>query len=358
MQKVYFFIGTKAQAIKCISLIESLSEIKSLSVKIVNSGQHIQITENIFNRIGNKVEYIYLNSNKDNISDYLVGIRWFLKLFFLIIISKKKKNTSKKDICFIHGDTASTLLGLLWSKKNGFHTIHLESGLTSNNILNPFPEEIIRNIVSRFSNILISFDRMSAIKLENKYNRKTIIEISENTILEELKHHNLSNTKDRDKVTVTLHRTENILSKNRMKDFIDLIETISKEYEVNWFCHEPTINSIKKFNLKLNKSINLKPLVNHDQFIKELIESKLVITDCGSIQEECFYLNKLTILWRKKTERPHALNSNIFLSDFKIKESMDFINNNISEDYIIKPLDSSPAKEIIDKLFKLNIIDK
>ena len=96
MQKVYFFIGTKAQAIKCISLIESLSDIKSLSVKIVNSGQHIQITENIFNRIGNKVEYIYLNSNKDNISDYLVGIRWFLKLFFLIIISKKRKILVRK----------------------------------------------------------------------------------------------------------------------------------------------------------------------------------------------------------------------------------------------------------------------
>ena len=356
MQKVYFFIGTKAQAIKCISLIEHLSNIESLNVAIVNSGQHIQITESIFQRIGDKVDYIYLNSNENNISNYLVGIKWFLNLIFSILFTTKMKKISNKDLCFVHGDTASTLLGLLWSKKNRLQTIHLESGLTSNNIFNPFPEEIVRNIVSRFSNILISFDKESAKRLNKKYNHKVVIEVSENTIFEELKHHRLNNVKELDKVTVTLHRTENIISKNRMKVFIDLIETISKEFEVNWFCHEPTINSIKKFGLKLNKSINLKPLITHDQFIQEIVESKLVITDGGSIQEECFYLNKLTIIWRKKTERPHALNSNIFLSNFKVKESLDFIENNISKNNTINLVDSSPTNEITNELFKLNII--
>ena len=43
----------------------------------------------------------------------------------------------------------STLLGMLWAKRNNLKVLHLESGLTSSDVFNPFPEEIIRRIVSK-----------------------------------------------------------------------------------------------------------------------------------------------------------------------------------------------------------------
>ena len=49
--------------------------IESLNVAIVNSGQHIQITESIFQRIGDKVDYIYLNSNENNISNFSIYLK-------------------------------------------------------------------------------------------------------------------------------------------------------------------------------------------------------------------------------------------------------------------------------------------
>jgi len=48
MQKIYFFIGTKAQAIKCIPLINLFLTKPNLSDVIVDSGQHTTITESIF----------------------------------------------------------------------------------------------------------------------------------------------------------------------------------------------------------------------------------------------------------------------------------------------------------------------
>ena len=48
MQKIYFFIGTNAQAIKCIPLINLFLTKPNLSDVIVDSGQHTTITESIF----------------------------------------------------------------------------------------------------------------------------------------------------------------------------------------------------------------------------------------------------------------------------------------------------------------------
>ena len=71
-------------------------------------------------------------------------------------------------------------------KRNSLKVLHLESGLTSNSLLNPFPEEIIRRIVSRYSDILICFDKSSEEYLIDKYSNKNkfIEKVSENTISE------------------------------------------------------------------------------------------------------------------------------------------------------------------------------
>ena len=173
MQNVYFFIGTKAQAIKCSSLIKKMSTISNLNLVVINSGQHIQITENILNKIDQNINHVFLNTNKQNIDKYFSGLKWFINIFVnKIIFEKSITYPQKNDLCIIHGDTASTLLGLFWSKKNRLTTIHLESGLTSNNLLNPFPEEIIRNIVSKFSDVLIASDNSSYLRLKKKYTKK------------------------------------------------------------------------------------------------------------------------------------------------------------------------------------------
>lgn len=357
MQNVYFFIGTKAQAIKCASLIKKMSTISNLNLIVINSGQHIQITENIIKTFDKNINHVFLNTNKQNINKYFSGAKWFLDILVnRIIFEKSIKKTQKNDLCIIHGDTASTLLGLFWSKKNRVKTIHLESGLTSNNILNPFPEEIIRNIVSKFSEILIASDKDSYERLKEKYTKKTIIQISQNTIFEEVKNINKSSLHSNSKIIVTLHRTENILSRKRFKNFVNLINFLSKDYEIDWYCHEPTLNSLNKFNFEIERSINIKTLVPHSEFLKVIAESIFVITDGGSIQEECFYLNKLTIIWRNRTERPHALNPNMLISNFDINKSINFIEKNSITDSVTNKIQSSPVDELIEKFRKLHIL--
>ncbi len=359
MQSIYFFIGTKAQAIKCISLLNVLSLDHNLSVVIVDSGQHAQITENIFKNLNNQIKFLNLHTNEENISKYFQGITWFCKFIFknLIFRSLKKENNKKHDICVIHGDTVSTLMGLLWGKRNNCKVLHLESGLTSRSLLNPFPEEIIRKITSKFSDILICFDSESYNRLLNKYKSKFVLEVSENTVVETLGETSGENKLKKNLVTATLHRTENILSKKRVLSFIELIEKLSEKFDVNWYLHEPTMNSIKKFNLQISNKINLHDLLEHEDFINQLKFSKIVVTDGGSIQEECFYLGTTTIIWRDRTERPYAINENMLVSYFNVKNSYEFVMNNLNKKITLPKKNSSPSKEIYDFLKHKKLIN-
>jgi len=352
MQNIYFFIGTKAQAIKCISLLNVLSHDHNLSVVIVDSGQHAQITENIFKNLNNQIKFLNLHSNEKNISKYFQGIIWFCKFIFknLIFRSLEKENKSTQDICVVHGDTASTLMGLFWGKRNNCKVLHLESGLTSSSLFNPFPEEIIRKITSKFSDILICFDPESYNRLSNNFKRKFVLEVSENTVLETLGEKSDENNVKKNLVTATLHRTENILSKKRLLAFIELIEMLSEKFDVNWYLHEPTMNSIKKFNLQISNKVNLYDLLEHEDFINQLRCSKIVVTDGGSIQEECFYLGNTTVIWRDRTERPYALNENMLVSYFNVKNSYEFVMNNLNKRIPFPQKKSAPSKEIYNFL--------
>lgn len=358
MLNIYFFIGTKAQAIKCLPLINYFIQQDNEKIYLVNSGQHILITNQIFKEINKDVDEINLFSNNENISKYFKGIMWTINFIFKFLIFRTINGSeyNSKNICVVHGDTISTLLGLFWAKRNKLKVLHLESGLTSNSITNPFPEEIIRRITARFSDILISFDEESYLRLKNKFYKKYVFKASENTIYETLRINENKNNSEENILTATLHRTENIFSKNRIKLFVNLLIKLAENYEVNWYVHEPTKNAIKNHNLYIPKSINLLNLVEHDQFIKELKKSKIVITDGGSVQEECFYLGITTIVWRNTTERPYAMNKNMFISNYDIESSYNFCINQSNIDISNINLKLNPSEEIYNFLVKNKLL--
>ena len=355
MQNIYFFIGTKAQAIKCIPLIDSFSTKNKYEIFLIDSGQHVEIVDSIIQNSKLSVQRINLFRNNKNVSSFKDGIYWiFYFIFSYLILNRTSKLNLNPGICIVHGDTLSTLLGLLWAKKNHLKILHLESGLTSKKLFNPFPEEIIRRYVSKKSDILIAFDNESYQNLVKKYKYKKIKKISENTIIETL---NLKEKINFDKrVTVTLHRTENLISKKNLNTFINFLIEVSENYTVNWYLHEPTKNYLKKYKIEVPKSINLYDLLPHEKFLRELKKSSFVITDGGSIQEECYFLGKKTIIWRLTTERSYALNSNMFISKLDIEKSLKFLR--LKEVEIIPSTlkDIEPSNEIINYLKSINVI--
>jgi UDP-N-acetylglucosamine 2-epimerase (non-hydrolysing) len=349
---IFFFIGTKAQAIKCLPLLRKFVQEEICKVYIVDSGQHAEIVESILKEFSKKdVTRINLNKDISNITTFSQSIIWVFNFIIkFLIFNNTSQFNIKNGICIIHGDTLSTIMGLLWSKKNKLKTLHLESGLTSKKLLSPFPEELIRRTVSRFSDILIAFDENSYNYLINKYKNKFIKRVSENTIVETI---NIQNEKIvPNTALVTLHRTENLVSKRNLEKFINFLNNLSKSHSIDWYLHEPTFNYLEKHKLNIPKNIKTHNLVGHELFIEYLAKADVVITDGGSIQEECYFLGKKTVIWRKTTERVYALNNNMFISEFNIDESLNFIFNN--KNFSIKNINYlKPSQEIFDYLNNL-----
>ena len=257
-------------------------------------------------------------------------------------------------ITFDNGDAVITQTGpLLEMSGSGATRLNVKGEITSSklsvhalaNNVTPF---IIRNVdgEKQFMNV-------------SKYKKdKEIIKISRNTIYDSL-HTYLTNKnfQTTDSLVVTVHRTENIYNKRRLLSLIKLLYEIKNNYNfdsVKWFCHDVTKNILSKNNL-INEiqanGIVLKELTTHENFINELITTKLIITDGGSIAEECSILGLNTIVWRDVVENNDYINENVILSNYDYEKIYKFINDLPSNNLILGKT-NSPSKELVEKLIK------
>ena len=78
---LYFFIGTKAQAIKCLPLINNALKRRE-NVIIVDSGQHVQIVNSILSEVHSNVEKLSLFKNSKNISNFKDLFFWFINFLY------------------------------------------------------------------------------------------------------------------------------------------------------------------------------------------------------------------------------------------------------------------------------------
>lgn len=328
LKKLWIILGTNAEYIKMAEILSLLSN-ANLDFILIDTGQHFERTKRLRK----------LHNLKD--PDFIINaaiptknkkILWLLKSILIIIFSKKLKKDIKrnhKNYMILHGDTISTLLGLIFAILNKFIVIHIESGLTSRCLWNPFPEELIRRVVSNCSKYLFVPNISNRIFLEKK--RKNIIYTPGNTGEDLFWKYHPSNIphKNDDKILVAIHRFENLLW--NIKDIIFILEQLSLKYPVIFIGYSNTLEKIgnkEEGKILLNK-LEVIPFVDYSLFQKKLGSSRVVITDGGSIQEECSYIDKPCIVLRKKIERNNGMGiSAIRISPKrnKINEIKEFVN--------------------------------
>ena len=356
--KVVFFFGTKGQFIKTYHLLNTLNS-KNVNVELVDTGQHTETISKEISNLNFDFKYKKYGQNKTDISSIKEMIPWFLKTIFKIIFSKKDK---ERNICIIHGDTASTLLGIIWGKKNNSKILHIESGWRSEKIFQPFPEEIIRQISERFSDILVPDGKVQLKNLAKYSLSKKIVPIKKNTIYDTLLN-NLDSKQDSNlnKLLITIHRTENIYNKKNLSNLVDFIEMIkNKEFfdEIVWYCHKPTLQILRKNNYeKLLKQlgVNVEMLLTHYKFINAVNTSKCVLTDGGGVAQEASFLGIPLIIWRTKIKTDHQYqdNKNVLVSNYNFKDTISFIKSIRSDEKTKTVVNESSSEIIADEIEKL-----
>ncbi len=308
-----FVIGTRAQLIKVAPVIR-IFEMSNRPVTFILTGQHNDTMQDLIGEFGITTPPMQLIKNKEHASIFAL-LFWIPSIFILLYIALNKFTYS---YVFVHGDTLTTLLSTFAAKLTKNKIVHLESGLTSKTLLNPFPEEIIRRIVFRYTDIAFC---PSLADMENmqKYANMKIFHTNGNTILDSIKYlkvgENISFSKNT--IVVSLHRFQNIYSKKRLTLIINSLLNLSDQFQIKFVLHPATQEKLIKFNLlaklESNPNIHLLARMTYKKFLNLALSSNVVITDGGSNQEELAFFGHPTIILRETTERQDGLAQNAIL---------------------------------------------
>ena len=367
--EITIIIGTRAELIKVFPVMLELQK-KNVPYYFIHTGQHN--LRDLCKTFSVKIPDIVLTgeplkSSKFN-SKQLRGIIWNVGL--VKKIRSELKKLSRLKYVLYHGDTMTTSSAAIASSKllNPFkkwENVHLEAGLRSWNNLEPFPEEISRRIVGRFSDILFAPSEGSKKNLERLKKKKILV--FGNTIIDSA-HYALGIAKKgkfrplaKGKFAlVTIHRHENLTNKKRMKKIVEILSAM--EIPTYFAVHDNTLHKLEKFDLlerlKKNKNIHLIKPLDYISFIYQISKCSLIICDGGSMQEESLIFRKPCIILRKSTERQEGLKTNFqFLSKFDVEKTGEKIDEYLSKYFKVKGFENpygrnGLSKKIVEVLLK------
>jgi UDP-N-acetylglucosamine 2-epimerase (non-hydrolysing) len=266
------------------------------------------------------------------------------------------KSISGGEVAWVvHGDTLSTLLGTLFALRMRGRLIHVEAGLRSNKVLHPFPEELVRRAVARFSavNFAPSIDAVANLR---RSPGKTILTRG-NTAIDamDLVQDSKNIFYEQPYCLVLLHRTEFVRNSAVMVETLGELVKISKELTVVMVQDFASETLIRKYSSEIGSLVVIEKQ-SYVAFQNLLNGASFVITDSGGLQEECAILGKPCLVHRKATERIDGLGENAVLSLWKKGAVSDFSSK--FKNYERDSRDSyiSPTSIIIDELQSLNYL--
>lgn len=314
--------GTRPEWIKIKPLIESFKG--TIPFKVLFTGQH--------EHIGNFYhDYALTITNTNNRLDSI----------FSSILNAENNIFENIEYILVQGDTASTYATALTAFNRGIKVIHLEAGLRTYDLDNPYPEEAYRQMISRISTINFCATRK---------NRQNLIDekcpgdnhIVGNTVLDNLVDIETSYGND---VIITMHRREN----HPIMDmwFYEINELAKQNKDLNFIIPLHPNPNVKKHSSILTH-VNIVDPLPYDKMIDKISKCRFLISDSGGIQEESSYLNKKVIVCRKWTERTESVGTHSIMCEDpnKLKNIFKIVNSDFQINSPSPYGDGTAAKKI------------
>jgi UDP-N-acetylglucosamine 2-epimerase (non-hydrolysing) len=357
--KIMTVLGTRPEVIRLSLIIKKLD--RYCRHILVHTGQN-------FASCLNDIFFKELDLRKPN---YYLGVKadTFAEQIGKILIEAEKVFLKEKpDRILILGDTNSGLVSVV-AKRMQIPVYHMEAGNRCYD--NRVPEEVNRVVIDHSSNILMPYTHRSKENLLREGMHNKNIYVIGNPIYEVIKSREEQIAKSDilkklrlEKSTyflATMHREENVDDKERLKSIITALQLMQKKYKIPIICslHPRTKKRMQKYGLK-NKNDEIKfltPLGFFD-FISLEKQAFCVLSDSGTVQEECCIFKVSNITIRDVTERPEtvACGSNILagVDSQKILKSVEIVTNesnswNVPEEYLRKNVSTVVIKILLEK---------
>ncbi len=268
----------------------------------------------------------------------------------------------KPDRILILGDTNSALTAIIAARR-GIPVFHMEAGNRCYD--DRVPEEINRRIIDHASTILMPYTERSKENLIREGIERERIFVIGNPIYEVLSHFSekidSSDILERLQIRpyeyflVTLHRAENVDKPDRLASILQGLILVSRTYGKKMFVstHPRTADKIKKYELDTENLHLIEPPGFLD-FVKLEKNALAVLTDSGTVQEECCIFRVPSVTIRDVTERPETIEvgSNILsgAASDSILKSVEIVLSQTSEWVPPREYVSENVSQIVSKI--------
>lgn len=319
MKNILVVFGTRPEVIKLAPIILELrKQPNKYNVIVCNTEQQKELSNQTLAYFGLTAD-INLDCMRPNQPLAEIQSRILLSL-------EKVFNENKIDATIVQGDTMTVLTGALVSFYHKVPVFHVEAGLRSYDIYEPFPEEVMRQMTSRVTQLHFAPTEKNKQALLKEGIDECMITVTGNTVIDALsclsdevieqsanffKEKNI-NIDDK-LVLITAHRREN--HGERLDKIIQAIYDLAVKYHDHTFIIpvHPNPNVKDKIHEKLSvlKNVHLLIPLDYPYLVYLQKNAKLILTDSGGIQEEAPTFGCPTLVMRYETERQEGIEAGV-----------------------------------------------
>lgn len=305
-KRVVCIIGTRPEVIKMAPVIRALRDAPGLDVSVLSSGQHRDLLAPLVEwfelTVDADLSVMSSNQSLSGLSARL--IRRFAQGF----------TASRPDLVIAQGDTTTVMCAALSCFYLNIPFGHVEAGLRTFDVNNPFPEEFNRVAVTRLAQLHFCPTSRARDNVLAEHVDVAAAHLTGNTVIDALQfttaklkarpapgfHHD---------ILLTAHRRENFGA-----PFVDICKALldlCREFpqlKVLYPVHpNPNVRAVVQRLLAGHAQISLVEPLDYPDLVAAMQGAKLILSDSGGIQEEAPALAKPVLVLRGVTERPEAV---------------------------------------------------
>lgn len=308
--KIMTILGTRPEIIRLSRIIEKLDRLADGHV-LVHTGQNYDpsLSDVFFDQLGVRRPDHYLGARGETFGEQIGQI---------ITLSERVMREERPERLLVLGDTNSALSAVV-AKRLGIAVYHMEAGNRCYD--DRVPEEVNRRIVDHSSDVLMPYTERSRMNLLREGIEGHRVIVTGNPILEVIEHYH-EQIEQSDVLArlglepgkyflVTMHRAENVDAEDRLRSLIESFEILQREYDlpVMVSTHPRTRAVMARFGLdpKAAEGIQFHDAFGLFDFVALERNAFCVLSDSGTVQEECCIFGVANVTIRDVTERPETL---------------------------------------------------
>ena len=305
--KVMTILGTRPEIIRLSLIIPKLDRLSEHT--LVHTGQNYEP----------ELDTLFFQTMKIRRPDCQMDTRaktTFAQVATILKSTETFIDEIRPDACLILGDTNSGLSAIV-SEKMDVPVFHMEAG--NRCFDRKVPEERNRKIIDHVSSWLLPYTPRSRMNLLHEGINHERIFVTGNPIFEVLEHYRAdidsSDVLDRLGLTkgqfflITSHRAENVDVPERLVNIVSALNRLAKDYNypIIWSYHPRTRSRMDNLHLIVSPLVKCCTPFDLFDFVKLEKNAFCVLTDSGTVQEECCIFHVPAVTIRDSTERPETV---------------------------------------------------